>query len=35
MIGAGNQRQIVEALSIYALDNNDRFPDSVATIGQP
>jgi prepilin-type N-terminal cleavage/methylation domain-containing protein len=28
-----NQRQIVEAVNLYALDNDNRYPESVATIG--
>lgn len=28
-----NQRQIVQAVTVYAVDNNGKFPDSVATVG--
>jgi len=31
--GAADQRQVVKALFLYAADNDDRFPPSVATIG--
>lgn len=31
--GASNQRQIVHAVTLFACDNNERFPESVATIG--
>ncbi len=31
--GAADQRQVVKALLLYAVDNEDRFPPSVATIG--
>ena len=33
LISACNQREIVGAVSLYSVDNNDRFPDSVATLG--
>ena len=31
--GANNQRQIVTAANLFALDNDDFYPESVATIG--
>lgn len=33
ILSTNNLRQIVQAVSVYAVDNNDRFPESVATIG--
>jgi prepilin-type N-terminal cleavage/methylation domain-containing protein len=33
MLGASNQNQIVRALNLYAIDNDNRYPPSVATIG--
>ena len=33
MKGMANQRQIVNAANLFALDNNGRYPPSVATIG--
>jgi len=33
MLGISNQRQITSAVNLYALDNDDRYPHSVATIG--
>ena len=30
--GIGNQRQIVSAVNLYAADNDDCYPESVATI---
>ena len=33
LIGMNNQRQIANVLSLYAMDNDDRYPESVATIG--
>lgn len=35
LLGAADQNQIVKALLCYAVDNDDSFPDSVATIGVP
>lgn len=32
-VGMSNQRQIVTAVICYELDNDGRYPDSVATIG--
>lgn len=33
MLGASNQKEIVRALNLYAIDNDNRYPESVATIG--
>ena len=33
MLGMNNQKQIVAALNFFALDNDDRYPQSVATVG--
>jgi len=33
IIGMNNQRQIVTAANLYAHDNDDSYPESVATIG--
>jgi prepilin-type N-terminal cleavage/methylation domain-containing protein len=33
MLGLTNQRQIVNALNLYAADNGETYPESVATIG--
>ncbi len=33
IIGTNNQRQIVVAVNLFAADNNERYPESVATIG--
>jgi hypothetical protein len=33
MLGASNQNQIVRALNLYAIDNDNRYPPSVAKIG--
>ena len=33
IIGANNQRQIVSTANIFALDNDDYYPESVATLG--
>jgi len=33
LLTRSNQRQIVQAVTVYAVENNGRFPDSVATIG--
>jgi prepilin-type N-terminal cleavage/methylation domain-containing protein len=32
LIGVSNQRQIVLAVNLYALDNDGRYPESMATI---
>jgi len=33
MIGINNQKQIVYAANFFAFDNDDRYPESVATVG--
>ncbi len=33
MLSMSNQRQIISAMNLFASDNNDRYPGSVATIG--
>ncbi|MHC4394632.1 MAG: prepilin-type N-terminal cleavage/methylation domain-containing protein [Planctomycetota bacterium] len=33
LLGMSNQRQIVEAVNLFASDNDESYPDSVATIG--
>lgn len=33
MLGAGNQREIVNAVNCFALDNDEDYPESIATIG--
>jgi type II secretory pathway pseudopilin PulG len=33
MLSMNNQKQIISAMNLFALDNNDRYPESVATIG--
>lgn len=33
MLGMSNQRQIVYAVNLFSIDNNGRYPESVATIG--
>jgi type II secretory pathway pseudopilin PulG len=33
VIGMRNQREVATALNLFAMDNQDRYPDSVATIG--
>ena len=33
VLGISNQRSIVHAADLFAADNDDRFPESVATIG--
>jgi competence protein ComGC len=35
ILGMNNQRQIVNAANFYAFDNNQRYPESVATVGDP
>jgi len=34
LLARSNQRQIVQAVTVYAVGNDGRFPDSVATIGE-
>jgi prepilin-type N-terminal cleavage/methylation domain-containing protein len=33
LIGTSNQRQIVVGVNLFAADNDERYPESVATIG--
>ncbi len=33
LVTRSNQRQIVQAVTVYAVENDGRFPDSIATIG--
>ena len=33
VLGMSNQRQIVEGVNLFAVDNDDRYPESVATVG--
>lgn len=33
LLGANNQHQIVNAVSFFAADNDQKYPESVATIG--
>jgi type II secretory pathway pseudopilin PulG len=33
LIGIGNQREIISGVSLFASDNNEQYPESVATIG--
>ena len=33
VIGTNNQRQIVTAVTLFASDNDEQYPESVATIG--
>ena len=33
VVGISNQRAIVRAVSLYAMDNDEGYPDSIATIG--
>jgi prepilin-type N-terminal cleavage/methylation domain-containing protein len=32
ILGVSNQKQVAQGVSTFAVDNNDRLPDSVATI---
>ncbi|RKY08738.1 MAG: hypothetical protein DRP66_03895 [Planctomycetota bacterium] len=34
LLTRSNQRQIVQAVTVYTVDNDDHFPESVATIGR-
>lgn len=34
LLTRSNQRQIVQVVTIYTVDNNGKFPDSVATVGK-
>jgi len=33
LLGIGNQREITSGVSLFASDNNEQYPESVATIG--
>jgi type II secretory pathway pseudopilin PulG len=33
MLGMSNQKQIVSGVTLFALDNEERYPESVATVG--
>lgn len=33
VVGINNQRQIVSAANLYALDNDENYPESVSTVG--
>jgi prepilin-type N-terminal cleavage/methylation domain-containing protein len=33
VIGTNNQHQIVRAVNLFVLDNDDQYPESVATVG--
>jgi prepilin-type N-terminal cleavage/methylation domain-containing protein len=33
IVSANNQRQIASGVNLFALDNDDRYPQSVATVG--
>jgi len=33
LVGMKNQREITNGVNLYAADNEDRYPDSVATVG--
>jgi len=33
LLGQSNQRQIVRAVNLFAMDNDDQYPESVATLG--
>ena len=33
LIGTNNQRQIVSGVSLFAMDNDEKYPESVATVG--
>jgi prepilin-type N-terminal cleavage/methylation domain-containing protein len=33
IIGGNNQRQVIRGAGLFALDNDDQYPESVATIG--
>lgn len=33
LLGTSRQRQIVRAVGLYAVDNDDLYPESVATVG--
>jgi prepilin-type N-terminal cleavage/methylation domain-containing protein len=33
LVGANNQKQIVAGVNLFAMDNNDKYPPSIATVG--
>jgi prepilin-type N-terminal cleavage/methylation domain-containing protein len=33
LIGTGNQHEIVNGVNLFAMDNDERYPESVATLG--
>jgi hypothetical protein len=33
VVGMNNQREIASGLNLFSMDNRDRYPDSVATVG--
>lgn len=33
ILSMNNQKQITSALNLFAMENNDRYPESVATVG--
>lgn len=33
ILGMNNQKQVSGGVNLYALDNDDKYPDSVATVG--
>jgi prepilin-type N-terminal cleavage/methylation domain-containing protein len=33
LIGTGNQHGIVDGVNLFAIDNDERYPESVATLG--
>jgi prepilin-type N-terminal cleavage/methylation domain-containing protein len=33
IIGAANQKQVVGGVTLFSMDNNDTYPESVATVG--
>ncbi|MBE0537569.1 MAG: prepilin-type N-terminal cleavage/methylation domain-containing protein [Phycisphaerae bacterium] len=33
LIGAVNQKQVVGGVTLFSMDNNDNYPESVATVG--
>jgi prepilin-type N-terminal cleavage/methylation domain-containing protein len=33
LIGTNNQHQIVSGVSLFAMDNDEKYPESVATVG--
>jgi hypothetical protein len=34
LLGQSHQRQIVRAVNLFALDHDDQYPESVATVGE-